>query len=429
MEVNSNLWLGPELIVRPGSPIVFVKHWRLVARGSVTQGWGGPKNTVTMTVPDATYARLDIRTCVETPPRSFVGRPTEFSWGAPPDDLWVYAPDSGGAVEPVGGGLRIDVSVDLQASTKPDAPLDADVGIGWRRATGLHIWDLGRRAVADVPLPPGTNVVTVVAPQRGDRTLLAVARGENPSGSNWPLDVFAVASPDPRAPAPAAHSVRVPLARRAGVSDTRSVGGGTQLALVSGGPNTRDGSELIVVDTTGGAAGSRVNLDHDPWALTRRGPARLVRATSPTPSPARGASCRSLAAIMDLESGGSRAIELPTCASTIEMVDDAPYAIIHLATAYQGTGRLLLDLERATLTSLPDSGGTPHVMGGTVYFASPTRVLAMDLAAPTRMRVAVTGLENLRAVWVEPSSRRLVLLDLNSVLVFDAGNGRITRCL
>jgi hypothetical protein len=55
--------------------------------------------------------------------------------------------------------------------------------------------------------------------------------------------------------------------------------------------------------------------------------------------------------------------------------------------------------------------------------------LAIDLNAPTRMRVAVTGLQDVHWLAVEPSSRRIAMVDSSgAILVFDANKGLVTRC-
>jgi hypothetical protein len=45
------------------------------------------------------------------------------------------------------------------------------------------------------------------------------------------------------------------------------------------------------------------------------------------------------------------------------------------------------------------------------------------------MRVAVTGLENVQLLALEPSSRRIVMGDRSGLLIFDVDGGRVTRCL
>jgi hypothetical protein len=168
--VNSSAWFGPELILRPGSPIAFVKRRRLDAKGSIRHTLWGERSSVVLDVSDLRYSRLDLRTCAETPVRRFRVLASEFSWGTAPDDLWVLAPPSLREVEPIAGGPRIDVSVELGArpdwpEPNPEVPREADVGMGWR-PTGLHVWDLERRAVADVAIPAGIRVQSIVMPQR-----------------------------------------------------------------------------------------------------------------------------------------------------------------------------------------------------------------------------------------------------------------------
>jgi hypothetical protein len=458
IDANGSVQMGRGLIFRPGSPVAFVKRWRLDSKGAREQTFWGEKSTITVDVSDVRYSRIDLRTCVEVPVRRFGDLTSEFAWGAPADGLWIFAPGSPRAVEPVGGGPRIDVSVELGARPdwplpNPEVPRDADVGAGWRQGTGLHVWDLSRRGVADVPLPPEIKVQSFIMPQRGDRTLLAIARREGEEVSRQ-LDVVAVAAPVPGAPAPVARTVHVALSVRSGPPRTRSLAGGARLALLTNDPTfVPDENELVVVDTTGGSDGYRMKLGFDPWGWTRSGHAWLVRVADPKRQSPSVPSCRSTVTVVDLETGRPRSFSAPGCTNGIEMIDGAPFAVLQGAYPVEPSlgggpragasddvmnvvkrvwptiGRLLLDLERGTLTSLPDAGGTPYVMGGTVYFADTTRVLAIDLAAPTRMRVAVTGLENVQLLALEPSSRRIVMGDRSGLLIFDVDGGRVTRCL
>jgi hypothetical protein len=124
----------------------------------------------------------------------------------------------------------------------------------------------------------------------------------------------------------------------------------------------------------------------------------------------------------------------------IQMVEGAPFALLYVqyqAATFDidppGISRLLLDLERGTLTRLPERTNNLQIMGGTAYFTEPTRVLAIDLGAPpgapTRPRVAVTGLQGIRSMVVEPSSRRIAIFDGDKdILVFDVDKGRLARC-
>src|SRR4029077_5666861 len=136
----------------------------------------GEKNTIKLSTPELRYSRLDLRTCAETKVRRFADMVREFSWAEAPDDLWVYPPDPHNRVQPVAGGPMLDVGAEMSAQPdwppqNPERPRDAVVWMGWR-STGLHVWDLERRALADVPVPPGLEVQSIVMPQRGDRTLL-----------------------------------------------------------------------------------------------------------------------------------------------------------------------------------------------------------------------------------------------------------------
>ena len=291
-------------------------------------------------------------------------------------------------------------------------------------------------------------------PQKGDRTLFAVARPTGDEASRQ-LEIIAVPAPRPQQPSPTARSVHVALSGESGPPRTRSLAGGARLALVAETSLGGSERELIVVDATGVTEGYRMKLGHDPWAWTRTGHAWLVRATNFNPHPPTTTDCRSMATIVDLETGRSRAVPTPGCTRQIQMVDAAPFAILGgeyrvevapddgggspaapdedvmaiVNRAYPTVDRLLLDLATGTLTSLPEALDHVYIMGDTVYFADMTRILAIDLSSPTHMRVAVTGLQNVRSLAVEPSSRRIAMGDgSGGILVFDANKGLVTRC-
>ena len=91
--------------------------------------------------------------------------------------------------------------------------------------------------------------------------------------------------------------------------------------------------------------------------------------------------------------------------------------------------RLLLDLERGALTPLPDLTSNLQIMDHTAYFNDRTRILAIDLGAPARQRVALNGLQGIRSMAVEPSSRRIAIVDGDrDILVFDVDKGRVVHC-
>jgi len=428
--------------VRPGSPIAFIKRRRLKAKGSIRNTLWGEQNSIKLSTPDLRYSRLDLRTCAEAEVRRFDDTASEFSWASAPDDLWVYPPDSHGRVQPVAGGPMIDISAELGAQPdwppqNPEPPRDAVVGMSWR-STGLHVWDLERRALAQVPVPPGLEVRGIVMPQRGDRTLLAIARAKGEEVSHR-LQVIAVAAPSPRGPASTARAVPVSLAGRAGPPRLRSLTGGNRLALVAkdtAGMAGTGTSELIVVDLTGGPAGYRIDLGYDPWAWTRSGRPWLVRATDPMAPTPNTAHCRSTATVLDLETGRSRPVPTAGCTTDVQMVEGAPFALLYgryqaaaSAAGPSGISRLLLDLERGTLTSLQDLTTTFQIVGQTAYFADTTHIMAIDLGAPARPRIAVTGLHGIRSMAVEPSSRRIAIVDGDQdILVFDIDKGQLARC-
>ncbi len=161
---GSEMWLIPQVMIQPGSPVVVISNSKLRSvEPSGGSGWfgGGTTNRgMNISTVAWSFQTLDVRTCKLGALHRFTKSVEAVGWGSAPGELWVRGPDNAPTIRLLEGSDRLetvdDFAVDVR--TGKAAPLGAG-------STGA---DLVGAAVYSVD-PEHRQVLMAVDPSSGRR--------------------------------------------------------------------------------------------------------------------------------------------------------------------------------------------------------------------------------------------------------------------
>src|SRR5262245_6158925 len=406
---GSEIWLIPQVMVQPGSPVVVISNSKLRSvEPSGGSGWfGGATTNRGMDIKTVawSYQTLDVRTCKAGPLHKFTQSVDAVGWGTAPGELWVRSPDDSPIIRPLEGAARLELGTARGRS--PGEPLPVRSGVAF--APGLlRVWNLDTRSIRDLPWPSEPALTKFFSPRPGDDTLVGIVDSDGKS-----INVVAVPLSEGSSP-PVTRTFEGPYSAR----QARLVRRGTWLALTTGSVS-RDGT-LDLVDLRAGKRLARVPVaSGDSWTLVDGEPPRLARLADPS-------SCQKLE-IVDLETGAATDVPLPGCATGLRAWgEDTPFVI----AGVEPVANFAVDVRtrRAARLAAGVTGG--DLVGSAFYSAELGRqeLLAVDPASGRRW-TAATDAEPIRSVVGVPAARKVVIVDERQrILTFDVDTHRIQVC-
>jgi hypothetical protein len=407
--MGSEMWLIPQVMVQPGSPVVVISNSKLRSvEHAGGGGWFGAGTTnrgVDIKTVAWSFQTLDVRTCKVGPVHKFTQSVDAVGWGTAPGELWVRSPDDSPIIQPLEGAARLELGT--ARARWPGEPLPVRSGVAV--APGLlRVWNLDTRSIRDLPWSSDPAVTKFFSPRPGDDTLVGIVDSEGKS-----INVLAVPLNDGSSP-PVTKTFEGPYSAR----QARPLRRGTWLALTPGSVS-RDGA-LDLVDVRAGKRLARFPVaSGSSWALVDGDHPRLARLADPP-------ACRKLE-IVDLETGAATEVPLPACATGLRAWgEDTPFVI----TGVEGLGDFAVDVRTGKAARLAAGSAGGDLVASAFYSAELGReeLLAVDPSSGRRW-TAATDSERIRSVVGVPAARKVVIVDEpRRILTFDVDTRQLRLC-
>ena len=406
---GSEIWLIPQVMTQPGSPVVVISNSKLRsvehAGGSGWFGAGTTNRGVDIKTVAWSFQTLDVRTCKAGVVHKFTQSVDAVGWGTAPGELWVRSPDDSPIIRPLEGAARLELGT--ARARWPGEPLPVRSGVAV--APGLlRVWNLDTRSIRDLPWSWEPAVTKFFSPRPGDDTLVGIVDGDGKS-----INLVAVPLSDPSSP-----PVTSTFEGRYSARQARLLRRGTWLALTPA--SVSRAGELDLVDVRAGKRLARFPVAFgDSWVLMDGDRPRLARLADPP-------SCRKLE-IVDLETGAATDVQLPGCATGLRAWgEDTPFVITGVAPV----GDFAVDVRTAKAARLA-AGSTGGDLVGSAFYSAElgrTELLGVDPSSGRRW-TAATDAEPIRSVVGVPAARKVVIVDERQrILTFDVDSRQIRVC-
>lgn len=123
---GSEIWLIPQVMVQPGSPVVVISNSKLRTVEHSDSGWfmgATSSRGVDLTTVAWSFQTLDARTCKAGPVRKYTQSVEVVGWGTAPGELWVRSPENAPTVRSLDGRAQIDIGKGCVAAQGEPLPV------------------------------------------------------------------------------------------------------------------------------------------------------------------------------------------------------------------------------------------------------------------------------------------------------------------